>query len=204
MIWWIFRRRNPKNKRPFFGNCIYWRPQHWRLVVDSEVVNPECINYIYWRPYLVWFIFVHSRSGGWFGAQNSVWCRSDLRNNSSQFLGLRNVLYFPLFVTDSHLYHIFFYQASQSLLWSVQCRGYGSDHSVRRAPQCWVFPIQVKPNQNGKSFTHSMWRQDAQVPEVFWSSRPFKDSHVNPQHCPMPEILRRHMITCSGEKVHNC
>ena len=36
------------------------------------------------------------------------------------------------------------------------------------------------------------------------------DSHVNPQHrknirqCPMPEILRRHMITHSGEKVHNC
>ena len=31
------------------GNCIYWRPQHWRLVVNSEVVNPESINYIYWR-----------------------------------------------------------------------------------------------------------------------------------------------------------
>ena len=52
------------------GNCIYWRPQHWRLVVNSEVVNPECINYIYWRPYLVWFVFVSLRSGGWFEAQN--------------------------------------------------------------------------------------------------------------------------------------
>ena len=53
-------------------------------------------------------------------------------------------------------------------------------------------------------------RQVLRVPEVFWSSRPFKDSHVNPQQrkniclCPMPEILRRHMITHSGEKVHNC
>ena len=48
-------------------NCIYWRPQHWRLVVNSEVVNPECIYYINWRPYLVWFIFVPLCSGGWFG-----------------------------------------------------------------------------------------------------------------------------------------
>ena len=29
---------------------IYWRPQDWRLVINSEVVNPEYINYIYWRP----------------------------------------------------------------------------------------------------------------------------------------------------------
>ena len=58
-----------------FEYPIYWRPQDWRLVVNSEVVNPEYINYRYWRPYLVWFIFVHLRSGSWFGAQNKG-CRS--------------------------------------------------------------------------------------------------------------------------------
>ena len=30
-----------------WGNCIYWRPQHWRLVVNSEVVNPELGLYTY-------------------------------------------------------------------------------------------------------------------------------------------------------------
>ena len=62
-----FHRSEPLKAIIIIGYCIYWRPQHWQLVVNTEVVNPECINYIYWRPYVVWFVFVSLRSGGWFG-----------------------------------------------------------------------------------------------------------------------------------------
>ena len=53
------------------GNYIYRRPQHRRLDVDAEIVNPEYINYRYWRPFLVWFILEsslllsHSSSSSW-------------------------------------------------------------------------------------------------------------------------------------------
>ena len=90
------------------GNCIYWRPQHWRLVV-----NPECINYIYWRPYLVWFIFVRLRSGDWFGAQNKSadrnWGFCLATYLVSEILTLSLIISF----TGSNLYHILSYQAIQ-------------------------------------------------------------------------------------------
>ena len=108
-----FEKKEKKTTKKWMGNCIYWRPQYWRLVVNSEVVNPDCINYIYWRPYLVWFIFVRLRSGDWFGAQNSGadrnWGFCLATYLVSEILTLSLLISF----TDSNLYHILFYQAIQ-------------------------------------------------------------------------------------------
>ena len=84
-----FHRSEPLKAIIIIGYCIYWRPQHWQLVVNTEVVNPECINYIYWRPYVVWFVCLLI----WGSKQ---WCRSELRILSSHIFGLWNVLCFPL------------------------------------------------------------------------------------------------------------
>ena len=52
IVSWLSSQLVAKNRTaPFLVEYpIYWRPQDWRLVVNSEVVNPEYINYINWRP----------------------------------------------------------------------------------------------------------------------------------------------------------
>ena len=74
--------------------------------------------------YLVWFIFVHLRSGGWFGAQNSGADR-----NWGFFLAtylVSEMFYnfpFNIFHWLSLVSYIF-YSIKQVKVWSVQCRGY--------------------------------------------------------------------------------